>query len=511
MRTKKSGTNRRVFLRQSATLGLGALVAPSLVRMGWAATKDRVIVLQGVGLDSLHPYAYSAAPQYGIWQHLMEPLVEMDFARKEYVGVLAESWELQGKKWVFRLKKGIRFHNGSPFTSKDVVFSVNRIKNDKRSLQASNFDDVTETEAPDDHTVVITTKSPNAVFLDRLFERFIMSKAAADKYGDQVDNYAIGTGPYRFVSWQRDGNLVLTRNDDYWGAKADIKEVVFRTVREDAARVAGLLAGQGDAINNVPIEEIARIESHPRTRVEKTEGLRMYFLAMNPTFKPFDNKLVRQAINHAVDPQAIMKNLYDGNGRVLNGPLSSNVIGYDPGIKRYPYDLKKARELLTKAGFPNGVEVNLYFAPDRYPKAKEVCQVIANQLGKSGIKVELVSQEFAVFWGNAGVAGGKIPFYYGGRTPVDADTLYDQYFRTGVTKRINYSNPEFDKLIDEEQKTSDHKKRVTLLQQAGRILMDDVPFVPLYTLDEVYGVARNILWKAKPDQKILVADMKIKS
>src|SRR5512147_2696553 len=99
MRTKKSGINRRAFLRQSVTIGLGAFVAPCLVRTGWAATKDRVIVLQGVGLDSLNPYAYSAAPQYGIWQHLMEPLVEMDFARKQYVGVLAESWEFQGTKW----------------------------------------------------------------------------------------------------------------------------------------------------------------------------------------------------------------------------------------------------------------------------------------------------------------------------------------------------------------------------------------------------------------------------
>ena len=511
MWTKKSRVNRRVFLRQSATLGLGALVSPCLARMGWAATKDRVIVIQAVGMDSLHPYAYSAAPQYGIWQHLIEPLVEMDFARREYVGVLAESWEFQGTKWVFRLRKGIRFHDGSPFTSKDVVFSLNRIKNDKRSLQGSNFEDVTETEAPDDHTVVITTKSPNAVFLDRLADRFMMSKAAADKYGDQMDSYAIGTGPYKFVSWQRDGNLVLTRNNDYWGAKAEIREVVFRTVKEDAARVAGLLAGQGDAINNVPIEEIAHIKGHPRTRVEKTEGLRMYFLAMNPTFKPFDNKLVRHAINYAVDPLAIMKNLYDGNGHVLNGPLNSNVIGYDPSVKRYPYDPKKARELLTKAGFPNGVEVKLHFAPDRYPKAKEVCEVIGNQLAKIWIKVELVSQEFADFWGNAGVAGGKIPFYYVGRTPVDADTLYDQYFRTGVTKRVSYSNPEFDKLIDEEQRTGDHKKRVALLQQAGRILMEDVPFVPLYTLDEVYGAARNILWKAKPDQRIHVAEMKIKS
>src|ERR1044071_2924148 len=147
--------NRRLFLRRSAVLGLGSLIAPSLARMGGAASNDRIVIYQGVGLDSLHPYAYSGGGIVGIWRHLIEPLVQMDFGRNEYVGVLAESWEFQGKKWVFRLRKGIRFHTGSPFTSKDVVFFLNRMKSDKRSLQGADVADV-DVEAADDFTVVMT-------------------------------------------------------------------------------------------------------------------------------------------------------------------------------------------------------------------------------------------------------------------------------------------------------------------------------------------------------------------
>jgi ABC-type transport system substrate-binding protein len=131
-------------------------------------------------------------------------------------------------------------------------------------------------------------------------------------------------------------------------------------------------------------------------------------------------------------------------------------------------------------------------------------------LAKAGIKAELVSQEFVIFWGKEGVNGGKLPFYYVGRPAADADTVYDQYFRSGVSPRIQYKNPEFDKLVDEEQKTADPKKRLTILHQLGRILMDDVPFCPLYTLAEIYAVARNVNWKARPDEKILYADMKIR-
>jgi peptide/nickel transport system substrate-binding protein len=338
----------------------------------------------------------------------------------------------------------------------------------------------------------------------------MVSKAAADKYGDQADQHPIGTGPYKFVSWQRGANLVLTRNDDYWNGKMAIKEIVIKTVKEDSGRVSGLMAGQGDVINNVPVEELSRFEKHPKIRPERVEGLRMHFLAMNVTHKPFDNKLVRQAFNYAVDPSQIIKYIYEGNGYVMNGPMSGNVIGFDPKIKRYPYDPKKAKELLAKAGYADGLEVKLYFSPDRYPKAREVCQVVADQLAKAGVKAELIAQEFVIFWGKEGVNGGKTPFYYVGRPAIDADTVYDQYYRSGVSPRIQYKNPEFDKLIDEEQKTGDPKKRIAILQQAGRILMEDVPFVPLYTLSENYGVARNVIWKPRPDEKVLAAEMKIK-
>jgi peptide/nickel transport system substrate-binding protein len=511
MRSSNFQINRREFLKKSAALSLGGLSMATRMSVASAASRDRVVVFQGVGLDSLHPYAYSGGGISGIWQHVIEPLIEMDFTRNEYVGVLAESWEFQGRKWQFRLRRNVRFHDGSLLTSKDVLFSLDRMVNDKKSLQASNLIEVTGIEAPDDYTVAITTKQPNAVLLERLNNRFILSRAAAEKDGGQLDNYRIGTGPYKLVSWQRAGNLVLTRNDDYWRAKPEVKEVLFRTVKEEAARVAGLLAGQADAISNLPIEEIDRVAKNPRTRVEKVPGYRMYFLAMNVTHKPFDNKLVRQAFNHSIDPAVILKHIYEGNGYPLNGPLSSNMIGYDPSIKRYPHDPKKARELLAKAGFPNGLEVKLYLAPDRHLKGKEVCQVIARQLSESGIKAELVAQEYPIYWGRDGVNGGKLAFYYAGRSAYDADTFFDQYFHTGVTKRTGYSNPEVDKLIEEEQQTGDHKKRIAVLQQAGRILMEEAAFVPLYTLAEIYGLARNIVWKGNPNNEIIVADMKIKA
>ncbi|HEX5606054.1 MAG TPA: ABC transporter substrate-binding protein [Candidatus Binatia bacterium] len=167
MHVNPSDINRRQFLLNSAALSIG-LINLRAPRAGIAASRDRIVVFQGVGLDSLHPYAYSGGGISGIWQHVIEPLVEMDFSRKEYVGVLAESWQFQGRKWTFHLRKNVRFHDGSTLTSKDVLFSIDRMTHDRKSMQASNFAEVTGIEAPDDYTVVITTKQPNAVLLERL-------------------------------------------------------------------------------------------------------------------------------------------------------------------------------------------------------------------------------------------------------------------------------------------------------------------------------------------------------
>jgi peptide/nickel transport system substrate-binding protein len=511
MAKKVTNISRRRFLKNTAALGVGATVGPFILRGASAASRDRVTIFHSSVADSIHPYNHSSSPIYGNWQHVIEPLVEFDTDKKDFVGVLAESWEFQGKRWVFKLRKGIKFHSGDPLTSKDVVFSVEKMRDTKGgSLQAPNFKDVTEIQTPDDHTVVFVTKQPIATFLDRIENRFIISKVAGDKFGDKLYENPIGTGPYKFVSYQRGGNMVFTRNDEYWGRKAAIKEVVFRKVTEDAARLAALEAGQADFINNVPIHEVPRLRRHPRVRIDQIEGLRMFFLTMNVAFKPFDNKLVRQAVNYSIDAPSIVKNIFDGIGYPVNGPVGPNVIGADPKLKRYPYDPQKAKQLLTQAGYPNGCDVKFYYSGGRYPKDREVCQVVAAQMVKGGFRVELISQEWALFWGQDGVNGGKLPFYYIGRgSLVDADTLYDQYFRTGTTKRCNYSNPELDKLIEEQQKTADTKKRVALLQQAGKILMEDVPFVPLYNLADIYGAAKNLIWRKRPDERILGLDMKI--
>jgi ABC-type transport system substrate-binding protein len=513
MRKRKNGISRREFLKNGAALVVGAMVGPYIARHAFAASRDRVTIYHSSVADSIHPYNHSSSPIYGNWQHIMEALIEFDTGKKDYVGVLAESWEFQGNRWVFKLRKGIKFHSGAPLTSKDVVFSVEKMRDTKGgSLQAPNFKDVAEIQTPDDHTVIFVTKRPMATFLDRIENRFVISKVAGDKYGDKLYQNPIGTGPYKFVSFQRGGNMVFTRNDDYWRGKAAIKEVVFRKVTEEAARVAALESGQADFINNVPIHEVPRLQRHPRVRIDQIEGLRMFFLTMNVNFKPFDNKLVRQAVNYSIDAPSIVKNIFDGIGYPINGPVGPNVIGADPKLKRYPYDPKKARELLARAGFPNGCDVQFYYSAGRYPKDREVCQVVAAQMVKGGFRVELISQEWALFWGQDGVNGGKLPFYYIGRgSLIDADTLYDQYFRTGTTKRCNYSNPELDKLIEEQQKTPDTKKRVALLQQAGKILMDEVPFVPLYNLADIYGAAKNLIWQKRPDERILGWDMKIQS
>ncbi|MGH7784379.1 MAG: ABC transporter substrate-binding protein, partial [Candidatus Binatia bacterium] len=221
MANKNTEISRRDFLKRSAALGVAATVGPYIVRDACAASRDRVTIYQNTVADSINPYQQSSGSIYGNWQHVIEPLVELDYAKKTWVGVLAESWQFQGKRWVFKLKKGIKFHNGAPLTSKDVAFSVEKMRDIKGgSLQASNFNDVAEIQTPDDQTVVFVTKQPLAIFLDRLRNRFIVSKTAGDKYGDQLYQNLVGTGPYKFVSYQRGGNLVFTRNDDYWGGKA---------------------------------------------------------------------------------------------------------------------------------------------------------------------------------------------------------------------------------------------------------------------------------------------------
>jgi peptide/nickel transport system substrate-binding protein len=499
-------------LLQKTVLATAALAFSPLayVRPVFSQARNRVTVAHGVGVYSLNPYAVNTSPLQAIWQSIMEPLIDVDYDKRRYVGVLAESWEMKGNKIDFKLRKGVRFHDGTPFSSKDVIASFKRILTDKESLQRPNLQNIREMSAPDDFSVVLTLKKADANALEDINNRVIMKQTAAEKMGE-ADGSPIGTGPFKFVSWERSGQFVLRRHDSYWGQAAKIDEVIYKTIKEDAARIAALESGQADIISNVPPHEVARLKSNPRLRVQPVQGLRPIFLVLSPAYKPLDNVKVRRAITHAIDRERIIKHVLEGNAYPLSGLVSAQVFGYDSGARAFSYDPAKARELLNEAGFPNGFEIEYYSPTGRYPKDREVAQVIVEQLSKVGIKAILKTPEWSIF--NTDYKNGKYPMYLTGRgSLIDADTLFHQYFRTGTTKRVlGYSNPKLDEILDQEQQTFDVKKREKLLMEAHRIILEDAPAIPLWNAMDVYAHRADIIWTPPPDEKVELSTAQIRA
>jgi len=496
--------SRRRFLVDTAVAGAAMPIAsllPGSFAFAQTAGRSRVTIAHGVGVYSLNPYAVNTSPLQAVWQSIMEPLIDVDYDKREYRGVLAESWQMNANKIYFKLRKGIRFHDGTPFSSKDVLASFKRILGDKESLQAPNLQNLREMDAPDDLTFVLTLKKADANGLEDISNRVVMKQTVAEKMGG-ADGTPIGTGPFKFVSWERSGQFVMRRNENYWGQPPKIDEVIYKSIQEDAARIAALEAGQADVISNIPPHEVARLKANPRLRVQPVQGLRPIFLVLSPAYKPLDNVKVRRAITHAIDRERIIKHILEGNAYPLTGLLSPQVFGYDPEAKALSYDPAKAKQLLTEAGFPNGFEIEYYSPTGRYPKDREVALVIVEQLSKVGIKAILKTPEWSIF--NTDYKNGKYPMYLTGRgSLIDADTLFHQYFRTGTTKRtLGYSNPKLDEILDQEQQTFDVKKREKLLMEAHRIILEDAPAVPLWNSMDVYAHRADLIWTPPPDEKV---------
>ncbi|MGH7793904.1 MAG: ABC transporter substrate-binding protein [Candidatus Binatia bacterium] len=504
MRKKTGPWSRREFLVKSMAAGALLSVAPLAYprkSQSQAPSKNRVTIAHGVGVYSLNPYAVTTSPIQGAWGCIMETLIDFDYDKREYRGVLAESWQVKGNQLHLRLRQGIRFHDGTTFSSKDVAASLKRMLKDKASLVAPALRNIKEIETPDNFGVVLTLKRADATALDDLNNRVIMKQSVAEKMGE-ADNNPIGTGPFRFVSWERSGQFVMRRNDGYWAQPAKIEEVIYKTIKEDAARIAALEAGQADLISNIPPHEVARLKSNPRLRLQQVEGLRPIFLVLSPAYKPLDNPKVRRAITQAIDRDRLIKHVLEGNAYPLKGLIGPQVFGYDPGAKAYPYDPEKAKQLLIEAGFANGFEIDYYSPTGRYPKDREVAQVIVEHLSKVGIKADLKTPEWSIF--NTEYKDGKYPIYLTGRGSLtDADMLFHQYFRTGVTRRtLGYSNPKLDKIIDTEQQTFDVKKREKLLWEAHRIILEDAPVVPLWSSMDIYAHRADLVWTAPPDERV---------
>ncbi len=280
-------------------------------------------------------------------------------------------------------------------------------------------------------------------------------------------------------------------------------------MREPEQRITALLNGEIQIAQFVPPPLRERVEKNPDTRLVPVDSLEIMFLAMSPKFKPWDNKLLREAVCYAIDRNTIINTLLKGQATRLDGPIGPGQYGYDPKLKpKYEYDAEKARELVKQAGFPNGVDVELYTPVGRYTLDKQIAEAMVPMLNAVGIRTKLQTPEWATLWAN--VQAGKVPFYYMGRGGIiDPSPALSQYFETGGSPRIGYSNPKLDKLLFSERETFNPGKRKKILSEAMSLITDEAPAHFLWRHQLADGVSKNIEYKPRPDLRIYGLNIRV--
>ena len=495
------------------------VVVTALVFSAWpepARAQTRVSIGVTETMETFNPYGDSVSLLYGIWCQVLGCLGVYNFDKGEYEGMLAERWEVKDpNNWVFSLRKDARFHDGSRVTAADVVHSVNRIRTDPQSKQKQNIAPIASAEVINDYTVRFTTKEPTAPLLEYLFDRFLItSKAMYDKHGPEVADrkYPIGAGPYKFKELIPGQRFVIAKNPDHPDMKKNLRapdEIIFRIMREPEQRVTALLNGEIQIAQFIPPHLRERVEKSPNARINAVDAVEIMFLAMSPKFKPWDSKPLRQAVAHAIDRDTIIAALLKGEATRLDGPIGPGQYGYNPNLKpKYEYSPEKARQLVRQAGFPNGVDVDFYTPVGRYTLDKQIAEAVVPMLHAVGIRAKLQTPEWATLWAN--VQAGKVPFYYMGRgSVVDPSVALSQYFETGGSPRIGYSNPKLDELLSLERKTFDQAKRKKMLSDAMSLLTEEAPAHFLWRHQLLYGIAKNIDHKPTPSGRMFGAEIRV--
>lgn len=508
--------------RSLALLPLLALVAcqpaaPSASSQPPGATAassapSRVIVGITETLESPDPYAATDPVKFGIWCEVYGCLIRQNWDTGTYDGVLAESWTNENPTtWTFNLRKNLKFRDGTPLTSADVVHSFDQARNDPTSLQGPIISPIDSVVANGDTSFKIITKQPSAVLLNTIKDVPITSKATFDNYGADAykdANKSNGAGPYMYRDLLADQYAVIDKSPTWWnGPVQGPDEVMYKIVREDTSRLTALLNNEMQMAMYVPPNQVDRLTGG-NANVVPYDAIDGMFLAMRPDAKPFDNKLVRQAVGYAIDRDTIIKTVLLGYGNRLDGPIGQGRYGYNAGTQpKYTFDPEKARQLLSEAGYPNGVDVQLFTPVGHYTKDKEITEAISQMLTAVGIRTQLMAPDWGTLWPN--VMQGKVPFYYMGRLIFDPDDLRT-YFEKGVTPRIGFSNPAFDGLMQKQRSTFDAEERKKLVYDAVNLLSDEAPAQFLWTHKSLMAEAKNIEYKPRPDDRIFANDIRVK-
>ena len=482
-----------------------------------AQKKTRVTIGVTETMETHNPYGDSVALLYGIYTELTGPLCKYNWKDGKWEPRLAKSWTVEDPNtWVFELDQGYTFNDGSPVTAEDVVHSFKRVLTDPQTKQiASVARPVKEATAIDKFTVRVTTKKPTAPLLDFLCDALIVtSKAIYDKHGaKEADRkYMYGGGPYKLVELVQGQRMVIAKRPDHPAMVRNPDapdEIVFRVMREPEQRVAALKNNEVQIAQFIPPHLYKSVDDSPNLKIVPTDSIEIMFLAMQPK-PPFDKKEVRQAVCHAIDRDKIIKTLLQGQAQRLDGPLGPGQLGYNPNLKtRYTYDPKKARELLAKGGYPDGVAVELQTPVNRYTLDKQATEAMIPMLNAAGFKAKLMTPEWPTLWAN--VQKGRVPFFYMGRGGVlDPSGPFHQYFRKGGSPRIGFSDPDLDAALDKEQQTFDPVERNKQLTTVQEMITELAPACFMWRHQLLWGMANNIEYAPPADARIYGMDISVK-
>jgi peptide/nickel transport system substrate-binding protein len=470
-------------------------------------------IAQGADVTSLDPQQTQASAPRGIMRSFLESLLIFDQDMKIQPW-LAKSFSLTNPTtWELKLRDDVAFHNGEKFTGEAVKHSVARFVDPAtKNIYASVLAGV-NVEVVDDYTVRMVTKDPLPSLPATLATWLFMSPPKAMKeMGDEFFKKPIGTGPYKFVEWAAGERLVVQAVDKHWSGGPWVEKIVWRTITESTARVTALRTGESDIIANVPPAQLGQITGQGMQPI-KTNGMGIMLLILNASKGPLADKRVRQAINFAVDKDKIIKALYADAGKPLNGPYNSVQEGYDASVKTpYQYDPDKAKQLLTEAGQGGGFKFTIDTPSGRYLNDKQVAEAVSGDLRKLGIEMAVNPLE----WGAMvkALQEKQSDAFLLMQNNLDTYQILSTCFSSKVKgiPWLHFTNPALDDLIDKFGKEMDEKARVELAKQAGKIIVDEAPWVFLHQQDDTYGVRDRVQgWKPKGDQVIYINGVTLKA
>ncbi len=506
-----------------------ATAAADARSLKWARTGDAL---------TLDPHAQNEGPTHNLMHQIYEPLLIRD-AKGKVLPTLALSWAVTSDPtvWEFKLRQGVKFHNGNAFTADDVVFSLDRARqptSDMKGLLSS----IESVSKADDYTVRIKTKGPNPLLPNYLTNMFMMDKEWSEAnntitvqdYKGKKDNFAVrnanGTGPYELVSREQDVKTVLKRYEGYWGKgefPVGITDITYLMVKADATRVAALLSGEVDFVQDVPVQDIDRVGKTANLKVSFGPENRTIFLGMDvasPELKtsnikgknPFADKRVRQAINMAIDREGIKRAVMRGQSVPAGVIAPPFVNGYTKELDALPkVDVAKATALLKEAGYADGFQVTLHCPNDRYINDEGICQAATAMLAKIGIKVNLVAQSrgphftliqknppetefYLVGWGVPTYDSQYIfSFLYHSRSGSDGSWNATRYSNAGVDKAIQGLNSEIDTA-----------KRNATIASIWKTVSDETNYIALHHQMLAYAMKSDLDIPVSPENTVFI-------